>query len=165
MKPQARKEELVIQEVGGETLVYDLKTNKAICLNQTSALVWQNCDGKKDVLEISKDMETQLGSKVSEDFVWFAVNQLEKENLLVEKEDKFYKFDGLSRREVIKKIGLASVIALPLISTIVTPTAANAASMVASGGACSLSSQCASGCCQLTGNGANTCKTNNGNCI
>lgn len=165
MKPLARKNDLVIQEIGGEILVYDLRTNKAICLNQTSALVWQNCDGKKDAMEIAQQIEKELGSNVNEDFVWFAVNQLEKENLLIEKEDKFHKFEGLSRREVIKKIGLASVIALPLISTIVTPTAANAASLVANGSACTLSSQCSSACCQATGANANQCKANNGNCL
>ncbi|MGI9056302.1 MAG: PqqD family protein [Pyrinomonadaceae bacterium] len=165
MKPIARKDDLVIQEVGGEILVYDLKTNKAICLNQTSALVWQNCDGKKDAMEIAKNIEKELGSNVSEDFVWFAVNQLEKENLLIEKEDKFYKFEGLNRRDVIKRIGLASVIALPLISTIVAPTAANAQSRVGTGGACTQSSQCISNCCQATGTGANTCKSTSGNCL
>ena len=105
MKPLARKDDLVIQEVGGEILVYDLQTNKAICLNQTSALVWQNCDGTKNALEISQDIEKQLGSAVSEDLVWFAVNQLQKEKLITEEKEIVNKFEGLNRREVIKKIG------------------------------------------------------------
>ena len=43
--PKARKENLVVQESNGEVLIYDLDTNKAFCLNETSALVWQACDG------------------------------------------------------------------------------------------------------------------------
>ncbi len=114
MKPIARKDDLVIQEVGGEILVYDLRTNKAICLNQTSALVWQNCDGKKDALEIAKNIEKELGSNVSEDFVWFAVNQLEKENLLDRKSKCLMDLTGFRDVKLVKKVGLTSMIALPL---------------------------------------------------
>ncbi len=162
MKPIARKDDLVIQEVGGEILVYDLRTNKAICLNQTSALVWQNCDGKKDALEIAKDIEKELGSNVSEDFVWFAVNQLEKENLL-NKEDKFVnKFEGLNRREVIKKIGLTSLVALPVVAAMVAPMSIHAQSCTAMGGMCTNSDVPTTCCPGLTcvgpnGNNMSTC--------
>ena len=128
MKPIARKDDLVIQEMDDEVLVYDLRTNKAICLNQTSALVWQSCDGRKNALEISQDIEKQLGSAVSEDLVWFALNQLEKEKLLNEEKEIVNKFEGLSRREVIKKIGLTSMIALPIVASLVAPSAIHAAS-------------------------------------
>ena len=173
IKPIARKDDLVIQEVGEEILVYDLRTNKAICLNQTSALVWQNCDGKKDAMEIAKKIEKELGSNVSEDFVWFAVNQLEKENLLIENKNKFDKFNGLSRREVIKKIGLSSMVALPVVATLVAPSAAmaqsncGAATGRGNGCACTLSSQCMSGCCKSSnsgGSGMNTCITSTSDC-
>lgn len=149
MKPLARKDNLVIQEVGGEILVYDLNTNKAICLNQTSALVWQNCDGEKNALEIAKSIEKELGSNVNEDFVWFAVNQLDKENLLLEDSSMTDKFDGLSRREVIKKIGLASAVALPVVAALVAPTAAFAQSCGPQGG---------------SGNAPNCPCNGNGNC-
>ena len=177
MKPQARKDDLVIQEVGGEVLVYDLRTNKAICLNQTSALVWQNCDGKKNALEISKDIEKQLGSAVSEDLVWFAVNQLQKEKLLTEDKEIVNKFEGLNRREVIKKIGLTSMIALPIVSGLIAPTAAMAQSAAMcscpNGQACNATScvnsgQCMAGqtCSGVTCNGGgNNCGTLNGTCM
>ena len=35
--PKIRTENTVIQEMKDETLVYDLKTNKAVCLNEMSA--------------------------------------------------------------------------------------------------------------------------------
>ncbi len=162
MKPQARKDDLVIQEVGGEILVYDLKTNKAICLNQTSALVWQNCDGKKDAMDIAREIEKQLGSDVSEDFVWFAVNQLEKENLLFENAGTSDKFAGLSRRDVIKKIALTSMIALPVVASLVAPTAAfaqscmvNAPACTANGNACTANNQCCSCNCNINGGNGN----------
>ncbi len=114
--PVARKEGLVIQEMPDEVLVYDLETNKAHCLNQTSAFVWKACDGKKSVVEISK----LLGNSVPEDLVWLAIDQLSEKNLLESKLSLSSK--GQSRREVIKKIGLASVIALPFVASLAAPT-------------------------------------------
>ena len=38
--PRRRKDEIIVQELNGEVLIYDLKSNKAICLNEVSSLVW-----------------------------------------------------------------------------------------------------------------------------
>ena len=43
--PTARKNGSVMQEMPDEILIYDLDTNKAHCLNETSALVWKACNG------------------------------------------------------------------------------------------------------------------------
>jgi hypothetical protein len=43
-KPISRQSNVVVQEIEGEVLIYDLKVNQAYCLNQTSALVFQLCD-------------------------------------------------------------------------------------------------------------------------
>ena len=126
--PLSRKENIVEQELPNEVLIYDLKENKALCLNETSALVWQLCDGQKSTAEISRIMSEKLKSPVTEDFVWLALERLKKENLLANGESIESNFAGLSRRQVIKKVGFASMIALPLISAIIAPTAANAQS-------------------------------------
>ena len=127
--PIARKNGLVVQEVPDEVLVYDLETNKAHCLNQSAAMIWKSCDGNTSVSEIAKLVENQAGGKVTEDFVWLAIDQLSENNLL-EKEISS-RFEGTSRREVIKKIGLASVIAIPVIASLVAPQSAMAASSCA----------------------------------
>ena len=121
-KPTARKEGLVIQEMPDEVLVFDLETNKAHCLNETAAFVWKACDGKNSIADITKLFGNQSGTPVQEDLVWLAIDQLNENNLL-EAELKA-DFNGQSRREVIKKIGLAAVIALPIVSSLVAPTAA-----------------------------------------
>ncbi len=118
----ARKEGLVVQELSDEVLVYDLNTNKAHCLNQTAASVWKACDGKNSIVEVIEIMEKQTGQKISEDLIWLAIDQLNEKNLLEEEVSR--KFAGQNRREVLKKIGLASVIALPIIASITAPTAA-----------------------------------------
>lgn len=120
--PMARKEGLVIQELSDELLVYDLNSNKAHCLNQTAAIVWKACDGKNSITEIINNFEKQTGGKVSEDLVWLAIDQLSEKDLFEEGLPK--KFEGQNRRQVLKKIGLASIIALPIVASITAPTAA-----------------------------------------
>ncbi|HLM60634.1 MAG TPA: PqqD family protein [Pyrinomonadaceae bacterium] len=120
-KPVARKEGLVIQEMPDEVLVFDLETNKAHCLNETAAFVWNACDGKKSVADITTLFGNRSGKPVDENLVWLAIDQLSESNLL--EEELKANFNGQSRRDVIKKIGLAAVIALPIVSSLVAPTA------------------------------------------
>jgi hypothetical protein len=158
--PVARKEGLVIQEMPEEVLVYDLDTNKAHCLNKTAAFVWNSCDGKNSVADIKNLLGTRSGD-VSDDLVWLAIDQLNKNNLL--ENDIKANFNGQTRREVIRKIGLASIVALPLISSIVAPPAVSAQSLgicdpggtgvgndgnkLANGSACNGNGNCCSNIC------------------
>jgi hypothetical protein len=119
--PVARKSGLVVQEMPDEVLVYDLNSNKAHCLNQTAAKVWQACDGSQSI----SDIAAELGKGNNEDLVWLAIDQLSENDLLEAKVAS--KFKGQSRRDVIKKIGLASIIAVPVIASLVAPQNALAA--------------------------------------
>lgn len=159
-KPIARKNEIVTQNLESETLIYDLKANKALCLNETSMMVWQLCDGTNSVAEISDKMSQRMKTLVSEDLVWLALDQLNKDGLLENGQNFGNHFSGLSRRDVIRKVGFVSVIALPIISSIVAPSAAMAASAAAATGqACTPANSnngCASGNC-LNDGGAGIC--------
>lgn len=126
--PLSRKENIVVQELDGEVLIYDLSENKAFCLNETSALVWEMCDGNKSISEISEGLGKKLNSKASEDLVWLAIDQLKKEKLIANSEEIAYDFNGMSRRDVIKKVGLGTMIALPIVTGLIAPTAINAQS-------------------------------------
>jgi hypothetical protein len=146
--PTGRNDELVVQQLKDEILIYDLKDNKAYCLNETSALVWQMCDGNNSITDISKQLSKKLNSTVDDDFVWLAIDGLKKDNLLADSEELVPEFNGMSRREVIRKVGLASLIALPVISSLVAPTAAMAASNCqAAGQTCTFSDNTQSNCC------------------
>jgi len=80
--PKATTEQLVVQKLENEILIYDLRANQAICLNQTAALVWQNCDGKSSVSKIVKKLEKKLGAPVSEELIMFAVSELKGKGCL-----------------------------------------------------------------------------------
>lgn len=126
--PKSRRTNIVVQETETEVLLFDLNINKAFCLNQTSALVYQLSDGNRTVTEISNLMSKKLNTSVDEDLVWLALLELEKENLLEKHQQLNNKFANIPRREVIKKVGLTSLIAFPLISSIVAPPAVAAQS-------------------------------------
>ena len=126
--PLGRKENLVMQELENEVLLYDLKANKAFCLNYTSAMVWQLCDGTKSIAEISQNLSQKLFQPINEEVIWLALDQLKKESLLTNGEVLEPSFNRLSRREVIRKVGFTSMIALPLISSVIAPNAINAQS-------------------------------------
>ena len=122
LNPIARSNGLVVQEMPDEVLVYDMDSNKAHCLNETAAFVWKSCDGTKTVTDIVREFETNAGGRVNEDLVWLAIDQLHENGLMAAGTES--RFAGQSRREVLKKIGLASMVALPVIASLVTPQSA-----------------------------------------
>ncbi len=128
-KPKSRETNLAVQNLENETLVYDLRTNQAYCLNKTSSLVWQYCNGKNSVADISKLMSINLQTLVSEEFVLLALHELNKNNLLENRQENSGYFNDQNRREMVKRVGTASMIALPVILSIIAPTVANAQSV------------------------------------
>ncbi len=148
-KPKIKRDSIIIQELDEETLIYDMKDNKAFCLNSTSALVWQLSDGTRTVLEISKEMSRHLKELVSEDFILLALDQFQKDDLLENEIGFTDYFAGFSRREVIKKIGLTSLVTFPIVLSVVVPQA-----IMAQSGAAALGQPCTLG-------SPSTCSTNN----
>ena len=147
LRPEARREGLVVQEMSEEVLVYDRERNKAHCLNRTAALVWSHCDGNKSVAEMARAIAQETNAPVDEDLIWLGVEQLSKTHLLRERAMMPEHKRGLSRREVMRRIGLTAAVALPVVTSIVAPTAAQAANCFASGQACTAPAQCCSGLC------------------
>lgn len=149
LMPEARKTGLVVQELSGEVLVYDRERNKAHCLNSTAALVWEYCDGKTPVDKIARAIEGKINAPVDDDVIWLGVEQLSKSHLLQERTTLPAQKSGLSRREVMKRIGVAAAVALPVVTSIIAPTAAQAANCFTSGTACTASAQCCSQLCNV----------------
>ena len=148
--PKARRKQLVVQELADEVLVYDLERDKAHCLNQTAALIWKQCDGESNAAQIAGRVGSELRAPVDERMVWFALEQLGRDKLLEESIVAPATLAGMTRRQMVRTLGLAAVVAVPLITSIVAPTAAQAATCLANGEACSTSTQCCSGLCSGT---------------
>ncbi len=135
------------REFGEEVLVYDQKRNVGHCLNATAAAAWKLCDGKKSTSEVAAILTKQLSAPVDQSVVQLAVEEFSKARLLVEPETPVRR---TSRRDVIRTLGIAGAIALPLVTSLVAPTPARAASCLANGKPCVSNAQCCSGKCGVT---------------
>lgn len=127
--PSARKDDLVTRQIPGELLVYDLKRHKAYCLNSTAAAVWKSSDGKHTVSDLAAELQKDQKSPVDERIVWLALDQLEKSYLLQTKAARPIGLPTISRRSLIRA-GIATAIALPLVTMIAAPTAQAAATPI-----------------------------------
>ncbi|MEK6405892.1 MAG: PqqD family protein [Acidobacteriota bacterium] len=145
--PRARQEELLVHELADEVLVYDLKRHKAHSLNKTAALVWQRCDGQSSVTEITRLLEQELATSVDEDVVRLALDQLERARLLGERPSQATGGVRVSRRQLMRRMGLAAAVSLPLVVSILAPTAQAAVSCTVNGQTCQGNGNCCSGNC------------------
>lgn len=156
----ARNEELVIQDLPDEVLVYDLRSYKAHCLNGTAAFIWNHCDGETSAAQIAKLMEEEYKTPVREDAVWFTLDKLSKADLLEKQITLPPAQAGMSRRSAIRRLGFGAMLAVPMVMSIVTPAAAAAASVPIVCQACRKKSDgvCPTECENILG----TCYNNSG---
>lgn len=176
--PARRTEGLLIESIGDEVVVYDLESKEAHCLKALAAITFTEADGRSSVSEVAALAAERLGHPVSETEVVEAITQLQGRSLL---EEILPVRDGLSRREAVKRTAFAGAVAFaaPLITSIVAPTAAMAASGIPSGcfcGGVATADGCKNGdnhkcqsqhCCQPdSGKDCNQCKcvSNSNNC-
>src|SRR5262245_21816581 len=132
-----RKNELVVQKLGEETLVYDQTTHRAHSLNRVASLVFEKLDGKNDVDAVVKYVNKGLERKASPEVVAAAVNDLAEADLLQPN-------GALPRRTLLR--GLAAGL-IPVVASVVVPSAVAAASCDAFGSPCTPLAYGASTCC------------------
>jgi hypothetical protein len=122
--PLARTEGLVVQELEGEVLVYDLERHKAHCLGSLLASVWRACDGTSDVEAIARRVAKATGSPLDAPLAALAVHRLGRARLL---QSKAVFLADSGRRALLRSA--AAVSGLTLMS-IVAPHAAQAATCI-----------------------------------
>ena len=139
--PKARSTRLVVRELDSETLIYDLVSHKATCLNAFSAQVWRLCDGNRTVHEITKALAL---ADPAEGAVALTLKKLSRADLLT---GPIHRADpvpsALSRRAVVHG-ALALSAAVPVVTTIVVPAAAQSVSCSPGGGPCTIDADCCS---------------------
>jgi Coenzyme PQQ synthesis protein D (PqqD) len=145
-RPRARQQDLIIKDLDGETLIYDLRTDRAHCLNSTAALVWKHCDGRRSVRDLGELLSRDLSLPAGLEMARLAVFELAKKKLIVEVDGALRTAPPVSRRALVRSLGVA-LGSLPLIYSILSPTPAEAATCLSSGHACSTSAECCSGLC------------------
>jgi hypothetical protein len=141
--PRARTNRLVAHELGHELLVYDLERHTAYCLNEVAMQVFRHCDGETTIPDMARRVGTALGVPVDDQAVLLALLRLQKAHLL----------DGTvglprhsSRRAMLRTLGRAAAVIVPLVTAISVPTAAAAGSCKAKDfSPCEAETPCCSG--------------------
>ena len=57
--PHAVTENIIMQELEQEILIYNRQNNQALSLNKTAACVWQSCDGQRTIDQIRAEVSKQ----------------------------------------------------------------------------------------------------------
>ena len=155
--PHARRSGLIVKEADGEVLIYDLERNKAHCLNNTAARVWQYCDGETTLAAACSSLSRELGAPCNQELVFYALKQFANDNLLEEKvELPAFIMAAMNRRQMVRALGLGAIIAVPLVTTILAPTPAQAATQFPPGSPCCTGPQCTSTICNSVPPGCTT---------
>lgn len=133
MQPVARSEQLLVQEVGDELVVYDQRSHRAHRLNGTARTVWRLADGSRSVGELAVRLRdelrpgerAELGIGDSEALVRLALDDLARAGLLARSPRSGGIEEATSRRQILTA---AAALLTPVIATIVAPTPADAQS-------------------------------------
>jgi hypothetical protein len=134
--PRMRQQGLIIDDLPDEVLVYDTDRQTAHCLNRTAALVWRGCDGHTSATEIARRLQAELDAPFNEELVWLALDQLEKLHLLEHSVSVPAQYTRLSRRQLIRSLGFAAAVTVPVVTSILAPTAVQAATCQLPGNPC-----------------------------
>jgi hypothetical protein len=123
MRPRSiNPERTSVQVIGDETLLYDEIHHQAWCLNRSSACIWRLCDGHRDVEQIAMAAAGELAAPVTAEIVLLTLAELSEKNLL-EPETAPVLPEGVTRRQMIGRVGLAAAILLPVIASVLAPPA------------------------------------------
>jgi len=110
-------------DVADEVVVYDKKGHHGHCLNRPAAIVWRHLDGRTSMKELVARLRKDLNGPADEDTVWLALKELDKAELL---EDGFGvpAAHDVSRREALRRFGVAAAggaVLLPAITSLLAP--------------------------------------------
>jgi hypothetical protein len=120
--PKARQDELLVEHVKDETVIYDGQRQEAHSLNRAASIVWQNSDGTRTIPQLAAVLGSEMGIEANEGIVEYALDRLASAHLL---EDT-----SVSRRDLVRRMTFAgaAVVGLPVVLSIIAPTDAMAAS-------------------------------------
>src|SRR5262245_23153421 len=125
MKPRAKREGLLSEDVGEELIVYDENRHRGHCLNRTAALVWRHADGERTIGDLAAILQAELDPVADENLVWHTVDRLNAAQLLEAPSARSADEVRAARRRFISKVGLVGVatLLLPLVNSVAPPPA------------------------------------------
>jgi len=131
VKPRARTDGLVVRDFPGEIVVYDLGSHRAHWLNRTAAFVFRHADGRRTVADLAVALAEDAGATADEPVVHLTLDRLAEAGLLaskpVQESSGALSPAEASRRGAIRRVALGAVALLPIVTSLLVPTPAEAA--------------------------------------
>ncbi len=162
--PATRKDGLTISTLDDEVLVYDPEARRASCLNSFAAEVLARCDGQSSASDITRELPFK---DVDERLVWLALADLQKAQLLQDRISIPFNADGrTNRRDLLKRIGMGTAVAVPIVTGLALPAAAAHGTCKGIGSGCTQNHECCSKhCCNSnSANNPGTCQNSQNDC-
>lgn len=123
--PRARQDDLLIESIDEELLLYDLRSQRAHFLNASAAAIWRASDGATPVAELALALGSGGGAEHGEALAGRILRELIERDLLEDRGDDQRRL--LSRREMIERVAIP-VAMLPFVVTLSAPAPAMAQS-------------------------------------
>lgn len=130
MGPRARSAGLIVRDLAGEVIVYDLESHRAHCLNPTAAAVFRHCDGRHSPPDLAAALGEETGTSPDDNVVRLALEQLGTAGLL----EPGQSADPATGRDpedpprrAALRAGLGAAALLPFVTSLLVPTPAEAA--------------------------------------
>jgi hypothetical protein len=127
MNPSARRADVIVQDTGSDTIVYDQLRDAAHSLSPVTGYVFRHADGSRSVDELRAAMSSELGVPDDAALVAAALWELESAHLLEQPATEDAPRRAMSRRDAVRRFGTAAL-ALAAVTSIVAPTPAMAKS-------------------------------------
>jgi hypothetical protein len=124
--PRVRTNGLVIKELPDETLIYDVESNTAFCLNKAATVIMNACDGRATIADTRRAVQKDTGSPIEDDLIWNTVEEFRQRNLLADAAEPFTQ--KLVPRRTLLKQAAALGVAVPVVMALAAPPALHAAS-------------------------------------
>ena len=128
MPPIARRTDVIVRDVGPETVVYDQLRDEAHSLSPVTGYVYKHVDGTSSVDQLTTAMSKTLGTPADPRVTEAALWQLERVHLLERMAAADTSTRAISRREAVQRFGMAAL-SLAAVTSIVVPTPAMAQSL------------------------------------
>ena len=140
-RPVARTEEIIVEELDSDLIIYDTKSNRAHALNPLAARIWKHCDGQRTV----SDLKDLFAAETPDNAVVNCLLQLKRLHLLNPGSIVSGDLTALSRRQLLRKVAIgaaAAAVMVPMVTSILAPSAMATASCQAINATCTGGKPC-----------------------
>jgi len=127
-KPKTRQDNVTVEQIQDECVIYDSSSKKAHHLNSTLAWVWKHSDGTRTIDDLATAMQRDMGYDDTPKVIASGLKQLADANLLEAESVDLNAIAAADSTVSRRAVMAGAAIVAPIISSILAPTPAAAKS-------------------------------------